>query len=359
MSNKDYEVYNDKGDHQGVLVIAEHTGEEISSGSLQLLGKGRELADKLGVELSALILGGDKKTLKDMSGELISYGADKVFVALHEQLGEYKTLPYVRVITDTIIDKKPEIVLFTASTSGRDMAPRVAARLNTGLTADCTNLLIDDFDDPLEKKRFENILYQVRPAFGGDVLATIVSPGHYPQMATVRQNVFDVPEKDENREGKIEKIEANIQEKDMLIIVQEILRDTHKDVNLKKARIIVSGGRGLSKDPEKGFEMLKELAELLDGEVGASRGAVDRGWIDHSHQVGQTGEYVKPDLYIACGISGAVQHVAGMSGSKRIIAINKDPEATIFRYADFGIVDDAFEVLPRMIECLKKETVKM
>lgn len=351
---KKYELTNAKGDHSGVLVVAEHAGPEISSASLQLLGKGRELAEKLNEKLMALVLGDDEKTLDEMAKELVAHGADKVYIAVGKELEEYRTLPYVRVIVELIGKAKPEIVLYSATTSGRDMAPRIAARINTGLTADCTNLVIDDYEDPISKKKFEKVLFQIRPAFGGDVMATIVSPENYPQMATVRRNVFEVPERDDGKTGEIEKFTPEIPPEDLDTAIEEIIRETRKTVDLKKARVIVSGGRGLSKDPEKGFALIKELAELLNGEVGASRGAVDSGWIDHGHQVGQTGQTVKPEVYIACGISGAVQHIAGMSNAKLIIAINKDSDASIFRYADYGLAEDIFEVLPRMIEYLRK-----
>ena len=353
MSEKKYEPYNAKGENSGVLVITEHIGPEVSSASLQLVGKARELADKLDEKVWSLVLGDNEEDLNNIAKELILHGADIVFTALNKELKEFRTLPYVKVISKLIEEKKPEIVLFSASTSGRDMAPRVAGRIHTGLTADCTNLVIDDFEDPISKRKYEKVLFQIRPAFGGDVMATIVSPEHYPQMATVRKNVFEVPEADENREGEIIKIEADIQEKDIHTIIEEVIRETKHSVDLKKAKIIVSGGRGLYKDPEKGFALIEELAQLLGGEVGASRGAVDSGWIDHGHQVGQTGQTVKPEIYIACGISGAVQHIAGMSNAKMIIAINKDSDASIFRYADYGLTEDVFEVLPKMIEYLK------
>lgn len=354
MSENNYEPYNAKGDNSGVLVIAEHVGSEISSGSLQLLGKGRELADQLNEKLMSAVLGDSEEHLSLMAKDLIAHGADRVYTVINPELTEYRTLPYVRVISNLIKEIKPEIVLYTASTSGRDMAPRIAARIHTGLTADCTNLVIDDFEDPISKRKYEKVLFQVRPAFGGDVMATIVSPEHYPQMATVRRNVFEVPPMDENKVGEVIRFDSEIPGEDLFTSIERIIRETKKTIDLKKARIIVSGGRGLYKDPEKGFALIRELAQLLGGEVGASRGAVDSGWIDHGHQVGQTGQTVKPDIYIACGISGAVQHIAGMADAKMIIAINKDVSASIFKYADFGLAEDVFEVLPKMIDMLKK-----
>ncbi|MCD4783875.1 MAG: electron transfer flavoprotein subunit alpha/FixB family protein [Candidatus Eremiobacteraeota bacterium] len=356
MKNNENKLSHDtKGELSGVLVVVEHVGAEVSPSSLQLTGKGRELADQINKKLMTVLIGENEESLNKMTADLISHGADIVYISQHKELAEYTTLPYVRVVADLIKDIKPEIVLFSASTSGRDMAPRIAARIQTGLTADCTNLVIDDFDDPISKNKYQKVLFQIRPAFGGDVMATIVSPDHYPQMATVRRNVFEVPPEDKSRKGEIIKFESNITGPDLCLSIEEIIRQTKKTVDLKKARIIVSGGRGLYKQSEKGFKLIKELADLLGGEVGASRGAVDSGWIDHGHQVGQTGQTVKPEVYIACGISGAVQHIAGMSGAKMIIAINKDSNASIFRYADYGLTEDVFEVLPKMIEYLKKE----
>lgn len=340
--------------YSGVLVVAEHSSGEVSPGTLQLTGKGRELADKLKSKLKAVVLGDDEKVLETIASEISAFGADDVYIIKHESLKDYTTLPYTRAVCDLINDIKPEVVLFNATTTGRDLAPRIAARLQTGLTADCTNLLIEDYQDPRTKTIYKDVLYQVRPAFGGDVIATIVSPLHYPQMATVRQDVFEMPCKTNSRDTSIHKVDPQFKDEDFLLILEEKTRFRKKVVNLKESKVIVSGGRGLSKDPDKGFALIKELAEVLGGDVGASRGAVEKEWIEHGHQVGQTGQTVKPDVYIACGISGAVQHLAGMSASKVIIAINKDPNAGIFKYADYGIVGDAFEIIPKMIEKAKK-----
>ncbi len=352
-------LYNAKRNHRGVLVVIEHNGEKVSAGSLQLVGKGRELADALQEKLMAVVLGKDEEVLNKISKEVIECGTDEVYVIKDDELGEYRTLPYARAIVDLIREVKPEIVLYTASTTGRDLAPRIAARLRTGLTADCTNLMIENFEDPLTKRVYEKILYQVRPAFGGNVIATIVSPNHYPQMATVRKDVFDMPKRDPQRQGVIKKITPEFKPEDFSIVIEDVVRGTKKIVDLKKCKIIVSGGRGLSKDPELGFKLIRELASILGAGVGASRGAVDNGWIDHAHQVGQTGQTVKPEVYIACGISGAVQHIAGMGKSKMIIAINKDPNAPIFKYADYGIVGDVFQVLPKMIERAKRKSLTL
>lgn len=333
-------------EHKEVWVFIEQNKKEISRVSLELLGKGRELADKLGTKLSGIILGNE---IKELTKEVISYGADRVFLAEHKELEYYRTLPYARIISELIKQEKPEIVIFGATTTGRDLAPRVAARIETGLTADCTELEIKDYED--NEGKYEKTLIQKRPAFGGNIFATIVSPKHTPHMATVRTGVMDMLSKDPNRQGEVIIVEPNIEQGDLAVIIREITRQK-KSVNLADAKIIVSGGRGVN-GPD-GFEIIKKLAECLDGEVGASRATVDSGWIDYSHQVGQTGQTVKPDIYIACGISGAIQHAAGMKNSKNIIAINKDPEAPIFKIATYGIVGDLFKVIPILIEEIKK-----
>jgi len=334
-------------EHKGVWVFVEQNDKEISRVSLELLGKGKELAGKLETKLSGILLGNE---VKGLANEVIAYGADKVYLAEHKELEHYRTLPYARIISELIKKEKPEIVIYGATTTGRDLAPRVAARIEAGLTADCTGLEIEDYEDNKGNK-YEKTLLQKRPAFGGNIFATIVSPDHKPHMATVRPGVMDMLPKDTNRTGEIVTVEPNIEEGDLAMIIQEITRQK-KSVNLADAKIIVSGGRGVG-SPE-GFKIIKELADYLGGEVGASRATVDSGWIDYSHQVGQTGQTVKPDLYVACGISGAIQHMAGMKGSKKIIAINKDPEAPIFKIADYGMVGDLFQVIPKLIEELKK-----
>ncbi len=334
-------------DHKGVWVFIEQNDKEISRVSLELLGKGKELAEKLETKLSGILLGNE---VKELTKEVIAYGADKVYLAEHKELEHYRTLPYARIISELIKKEKPEIVIYGATTTGRDLAPRVAARIETGLTADCTGLEIEDYEDNKGNK-YEKTLLQKRPAFGGNIFATIVSPEHKPHMATVRPGVMDMLPKDLNRTGEVITVEPKIEEGDLATIIQEITRQK-KSVNLADAKIIVSGGRGVG-GPD-GFKIIKELADYLGGEMGASRATVDAGWIDYSHQVGQTGQTVKPDLYVACGISGAIQHVAGMKGSKKIIAINKDPEAPIFKIADYGIVGNLFQIIPKLIEGLEK-----
>ena len=334
-------------EHKGVWVFIEQNKGEISRVSLELLGGGKSLADKLGTNLSGIILG---NKIKDLADEVIAYGADQVYLVEDKELENYRTLPYARVISELIEEEKPKIVLYGATTTGRDLAPRIAARIETGLTADCTELEIADYEDPKGNK-YENTLFQIRPAFGGDIIATIVSPEHEPHMATVRPGVMDMLPKNTKRSGKVIPIKPDIPKNDLFMVIEDMARQK-KTVSLADAKIIVSGGRGV-KGPD-GFGLIHQLADCLGGEVGASRATVDAGWIDYSHQVGQTGQTVKPDVYIACGISGAIQHLVGMNESKTIIAINKDPEASIFKIADYGIVGDLFEVIPKLTENLEK-----
>ena len=334
-------------EYEGVWVYIEQNDKEISRVSLELLGKGRELADKLETNLSGILLGNN---IKGLAKEVIAYGADQVYLAEHKELEKYRTLPYARVISKLIEKEKPEVVIYGATTTGRDLAPRIAARVETGLTADCTGLEIADYEDR-QGNVYEKTLLQTRPAFGGNIIATIVSPDHKPHMATVRPGVMDMLKKDSKRKGKVITVKPKISRMDLVTTIQEAIRQK-KTVNLADAKIIVSGGRGVG-GPD-GFKVIKELADYLGGEVGASRATVDAGWIDYSHQVGQTGQTVKPDIYIACGISGAIQHIAGMRNSKTIIAINKDAEAHIFKIADYGIIGNLFQVIPNLMETLEK-----
>jgi electron transfer flavoprotein alpha subunit len=323
---------------KGVWVFAEQRGGKVAQVAFELLGAGRRLADTLKVELSAVLLGADESQAQ----ELIRYGADKVFHCDDPALKSFNDQPYARVLSDLIEEHKPEIVLAGATPIGRSFIPRVAARLYTGLTADCTSLEVDEGSRDLQ---------QIRPAFGGNIMASILCPRSRPQIATVRPRVMKPNEYEESRTGEIIKVKANDLNSGTKVL------DTIKEVsslavNLQEADVIVSGGRGLG-NPE-GFNLLQELAELLDGTVGASRAAVDEGWIPYSHQVGQTGKTVCPKLYIACGISGAVQHLVGMQSSDIIIAINKNPDAPIFGVATFGIVGDVYEVIPMLIKKLKE-----
>ncbi len=334
----------------GVLVFAEQDGGKTAEVSLELLSKGRELADALHKPLAAIYLG---HPVEDQPRTLITHGCDIVFVAEDPRLALYTTLPYARVISDLIERVKPEVVLFGASPTGRDLAPRVASRLRTGLTADCTNLRIADHTDPVRGTEYKNLLHQIRPAFGGNIIATIVTPEHRPQMASVREGVMRMPEPDPTRTGDVVAVEVCLDaEADAVKIIERVKAE--RTINLKGAKVIVSGGAGVGS--AEGFELIRELARVLGGEVGASRAAVDAGYISRDHQVGQTGTTVRPKLYIAAGISGSVQHRAGMSESGTIVAINTDPEAPIFSFAHYGIVGDLFEVIPMMIEAHKSKS---
>lgn len=312
----------DLAQYKDVWIFAEQKNGIPAGVVFELLGEGRKLADQLGVRLSAVLLG---KDIEDSAKLLISHGADVVYLVDEASLENYNDELYTDVLTSLIRSYKPEIVLLGATTYGRSLAPRVASRLNTGLTADCTGLEID-----LESRN----LLQTRPAFGGNLMATIICPNHRPQMATVRPKVMKPLERDGSRKGEIIKPEIKIPS-NTRVQVKDVVTTLNEAVSLAEADIIISGGRGLC-DP-KNFILIEELARVLNGAVGASRAVVDAGWVDYSHQVGQTGKTVRPKIYIACGISGAVQHLAGMSSSDIIIAINKDPEAPIFKVATYGI----------------------
>jgi len=336
--------------HDGVWVFAEQEDGRLADVGLELLSKGRELADTLRTKLSAVLVGHGVGAL---AKTLIAHGADEVLVADDERLADYTVGPYARVIHDAARDKRPAIVVFGASTLGRDLAPRVASSLLCGLTADCTDLQIGDYTDNVEKKTYANLLYQIRPAFGGNVIATIVNPTGWPQMATVREGVMKMGTPDATRKGTVTKLDVVLDETDLMT---KIVRKERVDklVDLKGAQVIVSGGAGVGS--RENFKLIRELAHTLGAAVGASRAAVDGGFIDHDHQVGQTGTTVRPRLYIACGISGAIQHRAGMCESGKIIAINSDPKAPIFEIAHYGIVGDMNDVIPRLIEIYRKKS---
>ncbi|MCD5390396.1 electron transfer flavoprotein subunit alpha [candidate division NPL-UPA2 bacterium] len=326
--------------YRGVWVFAEQRDGKLQPVTMELLGEGRKLANDLGEELHAVLLGNGMET---KAKELLSYGADKVYLVSDKKLCHYQYGIYTRVLTDLISQHKPEIVLFGATTIGRSLAPRIAARIQTGLTADCTGLDID-------KER--RLLRQTRPAFGGNIMATIICTRHRPQMATVRPKVMKKPSPDSSRKGEVIKVSPKISEEDIVTKVLDIIREETKVVDLQEAEIIVSGGRGLAK-PEN-FKLIEGLAEALGGAVGASRATVDANWIPSYHQVGQTGKTVQPKLYIACGISGAIQHLVGMRSSDNIVAINKDPNAPIFNVATYGIVGDLFQVVPALTKKFKE-----
>lgn len=326
--------------YRGVMIFGETADGVMHRVVYELLSKGRELADKLAVELSVAIIC-DNNLAQDANilDGVIKKGADKVYVLKNEGFREFMTEPYTDALVYLIEKHRPEIVIAGATSEGRSLMPRVAARLRTGLTADCTGLDINE----------DGLLVQTRPAFGGNIMAQILCENRRPQMATVRYKVMEEA-KEGKRSGDVIIEDFKIGEYKTRILRKEI--DTTQKINLEDADIIVSGGRGL-KEP-KNFALLQELADLLGGALGSSRPPVDDGWIPYSHQVGQTGKTVRPKVYIACGISGSIQHLAGMSSSDYIIALNKDPDAPIFNEADLGIVGDLFEVVPELIKRLKK-----
>ena len=343
--------------------------------SLELLGRARELADLLGTKVGAVVCGAG---VTDLGPSLIAHGADTVYAADHPDLAAYLAQPYARVLTGLIRVRKPQIVLYGATTAGRDLAPRIASALRTGLTADCTDLRIGGHHT--RDRDYQDLLWQIRPAFGGNIIATIVCPDHRPQMATVREGVMRLPEPDEQRSGRVllvpvtravELHEADVAEtgdadqgddgdrigplflrpEDFTVALLERHKEA-KRVDLKGARVIVSGGAGVGS--ADGFALIRELAETLGGVVGATRAAVDAGWVPREHQVGQTGTTVRPKLYIAAGISGSVQHRAGMDQSARILVINTDPLAPIFSVAHYGVVGDLFKVVPQLTDEVAK-----
>ncbi len=330
-----------------VLVFIEVEHGAIAGVSLELVCKARDLADRLGVAAEAVLTGNNLGRFTD---EILSYGCDQLYTIEDDRLTFYETLPYTKVVVQTIQQTNPQIVLFGATPLGRDLAPRVASILKTGLTADCTDLQIGDFEDRKRKKVYHDILYQIRPAFGGNIIATIVSPEHSPQMATVREGVMKLTEPHSNPHGKVTPLKVQLEADDFInTVIDRVIRE--KRVNLKAADIIVAGGAGVGS--RENFELIHELARTLGGAVGASRAAVDNGYISQDHQVGQTGTTVRPKLYIAAGISGCIQHQAGMNQSGKIIAINIDPNAPIFQIAHYRIVGDLNKVIPMMIKAYK------
>jgi electron transfer flavoprotein alpha subunit len=332
-----------------VWIFIEQENGKIANVSLELVSKGRELASKLGVETEAVFLGGD---LSEAVDTLYHYGCDRVFQIESDKLEPFTVLPYAKCIVDLVKERRPNILLFGATNKGRELGPRVASELMCGLTADCTDLQIDDFDDKVNKKQYKNKLMQIRPAFGGNIIATIVNTWEDPQIVTVRPGVMKLDEPDTSRKGECVKVKPEISSTEMVLKVIERVQK-EKDVDLQASQIIVSGGYGVGS--QANFKLIYDLAKTLGGDVGASRAAVDAGWIDHDHQVGQTGVTVRPKLYIACGISGSIQHRAGMSDSSKIIAINTDPDAPIFSCAHYGIVGDLNEVIPKMIKAFKSK----
>ncbi len=334
---------------RNVWVFIEQDEGQIAEVSLELLAKGREMADRLGSEVWAILCGFQ---VAELATRAIEHGADQVTLADDPELEVYRTLPYCRVIAGLARQWNPAIFLIGATPEGRDLAPRIASALKVGLTADCTDLQIGDYTAKRENMVYKDLLFQVRPAFGGNVIATIVNPKTRPQMATVREGVMRKGQPDSTRKGRVEKVKVSFEPADFALRV--LSRETREpSVKLKDASVIVAAGAGVD-SPEE-FELVRELANVLGGEVGASRAAVDAGYISREHQIGQTGSTVRPRLYIAAGISGAIQHRAGMDQSSKIIAINTDPNAPIFQIAHYKIVGDVAEVLPLLIKSLREK----
>lgn len=326
--------------HSGVWVFAEQRNGKVNPVSYELLGEGRKLAQARGGELSAVLLGW---RIRDKAEGLIQRGADRVYLVDSLQLKDFLVEGYTQALVELIREYRPEIVLSGATSLGRSLIPRVATKLRTGLTADCTGLEVDS----------ENgFLLQTRPAFGGNIMATIICPNHRPQMATVRPKVMREAPADQKRDGEVILREIKSDRLSSPTRLLRAVKEEGETANITEADIIVSGGRGLG-DPSN-FALIEELAKTLGGAVGASRAAVDAGWIPYSHQVGQTGKTVCPKLYFACGISGAIQHMVGMQSAKVIVAVNKDPEAPIFKVATYGMVGDLFQVIPALIKRIKK-----
>lgn len=336
-----------------IFIICESEEGKIADVSLELMTKGRSLADQLNCKLEALVIG--YKLNGAVENQLYMYGADKVWIADDPRLEVYTTLPYTSITVRLFREEQPQIALLGATTFGRDLGPRVSSALKSGLTADCTSLEIGDHEDKREGKDYKNLLYQIRPAFGGNIVATIINPDHRPQMATVREGVMKKEVYSETHRGEtvVLDLKRYVDENDFVIHVIERHMEQSK-VNIKNASIIISGGYGVGS--RENFQLLYQLAETIGAEVGASRAAVDAGFAGHDRQIGQTGVTVRPKLYIACGISGQIQHIAGMQDSALIISINNDPNAPINKIADYVITGDIETILPRMIKYYKQNT---
>ncbi len=329
-------------EHKGIWVIAERTPENNIAGvSLELIGAAKGLSEKLGGEEVGVLLLAGNNNVENLVKQVSEAGANKVYLVQNENLENYSTELYAKAVCEAVTQKNPSIVLIGATTKGRDLAPRVSARVNTGLTADCTELDINE----------QGLLAATRPTFGGNLMATIICKTQRPQMASVRPKVLPKPEPDCSNNAEVEMLHIDLNPSDIKVKILECINTSKGACKIEDADIIVAGGRGIKN--AEGFKVLEELAETLGGAVAASRACVDAGWREHCDQVGQTGKTVCPKIYIACGISGAIQHLAGMNGSDIIIAINKDPEAPIFQYATYGIVGDIFEVVPALTKEIK------
>ena len=339
-------------DNNNLIVYCEYDEGRIADVSLELLTKGRQLASKLGVKLEAIVIGDN---LDGIEKQLFPYGVDTVYKVSDKSLYPYTSNPHAAVLINLFREIKPQICLMGATCIGRDLGPRVSSCLHSGLTADCTSLEIGDHKDPKTGKEYTDLLYQIRPAFGGNIVATIVNPDCRPQMATVREGVMKKEIFDENHKGEVIELEASKYVKPEDFVVEIIDRHIEKSkINIKGAPIIVAGGYGMGS--RENFDLLYQLAETLGGEVGASRAAVDAGFAEHARQIGQTGVTVRPKLYIACGISGQIQHIAGMQDSSIIISINNDPDAPINTIADFVITGNVEDIVPKLIKYYKKNS---
>jgi len=335
-----------------VFVYCEIEDGQVAEVSMELLTKGRALATELTCKLEAIAIG---YQLDGIEKDIFPYGVDVLHIADDKRLAPYTTLPHTSIVVKLFQEEKPQIALMGASSVGRDLGPRVSSALHSGLTADCTSLVIGDHEDKKADKVYENLLYQIRPAFGGNIIATIINPDCRPQMATVREGVMKKEILDPKYKGTTNKLDVSKYTSDVDFVVEMIERHMEKSkINIKGAGIIVAGGYGVGS--KENFNLLFELAEVLGGEVGASRAAVDSGYVSHDRQIGQTGTTVRPKLYIACGISGQIQHRAGMEESAQIIAINTDPDAPINSIADYVITGDVAEILPKMIKYYKANT---
>lgn len=339
-------------DKNNLIVYCEYEDGKIADVSLELLTKGRQLADKLGIKLEAVVAGDN---LKDIEKQILPYGVDRIYKVEDQRLYPYTSLPHSSILINLFKEIEPRIAFMGATSIGRDLGPRVSSALHSGLTADCTSLEIGDYTDPKTGTEYKDLLYQIRPAFGGNIVATIVNPEHRPQMATVRQGVMKKEVRDSNYVGEVVNLDVNKYTKPQDFVIDIIDRHVEKSkVNLGGSSIIVAGGYGVGS--KENFDLLFNLADTLGAEVGASRAAVDAGWVDHDRQIGQTGVTVRPKLYIACGISGQIQHIAGMQDSSIIISINSDPDAPINAIADYVITGRMEDIVPKLIKYYKKNS---
>ena len=339
-------------DKNNLIVYCEYEDGKVADVSLELLTKGRQLADKLGIKLEAIVAGDN---LKDIEKQILPYGVDTVYKFEDDRLYPYTSLPHSSILINLFKEIQPRIAFMGATSIGRDLGPRVSSALHSGLTADCTSLEIGDYTDAKTGAEYKDLLYQIRPAFGGNIVATIVNPECRPQMATVREGVMKKEAVDSNYKGEVVNMDVNKYTKTEDYVVEIIDRHVEKSkVNLKGSPIVVAGGYGVGS--KENFDLLYKLADTLGAEVGASRAAVDAGWADHDRQIGQTGVTVRPKLYIACGISGQIQHIAGMQDSSIIISVNSDPDAPINTIADYVITGKIEDVLPKLIKYYKKNS---